>query len=398
MTDAVSRCRRVIVVAVALLAAMQAAGNAHAQAPDAAEVAREVTAAGAVLWDPLDDRPLWSRDAEAPRRMASTTKIMTALLALEAGTIDDVVTVSATADAADAEAGAATLDLRADEQIPMRSLLSGLLMRSGNDAAAAVAEHVAGSQSAFVDLMNDRARQLGLAETHFRDVSGLTDSAEHHASPADLARLAEVAMRRPAFAAMAGRFRAHVPGLGRLTSRNLLLDSYPGATGVKTGYTALAGLCLVASATRDGRTLYTAVLGSDDHFADTAALLNHGFDAFDVVSAADVEPGVYRTAGGAVDLRIVDTTKRTVPVDGTVRVRAWLAPNPPARIDRGTPLGRAELVVDGDIVDTARIEAGAALEGDDQVLPATAVGNAVEDAVRSFVRSSPRRSRVRPGG
>jgi D-alanyl-D-alanine carboxypeptidase (penicillin-binding protein 5/6) len=373
--------------------------GAAAQTADAAAVGDRVTAAGAVLWDPLDGRVLWGRAPDAARRMASTTKIMTALLAVEAGTIDDTVTVTATAAAADSEPGAATLNLQAGQRVGMRGLLRALMMRSGNDAAAAVAEHVAGSQQAFVAAMNRRARGLGLDDTHFLDATGLSDDPRHHASPADLARLAEIAMDRPAFADLVGTYQADVPGFGRLTSRNLLLDSYDGATGVKTGYTALAGLCLVASATRDGRTLYTAVLDSDDSFADTTVMLDHGFDAYTVAAAADVDAGVYRTSRGDVALQVADSAPRTVPADATVRVRSWLDPYPPARVVAGTRLGRAELVVDGRVVDTAGLEAATELAGGPQdEPPAAVVGAAVEDAVRAYVRASPRRVRVTTSG
>jgi D-alanyl-D-alanine carboxypeptidase (penicillin-binding protein 5/6) len=387
----------VAVLLASLLVLLGRPATAVAQERRTDPPAERVTAAGAVLWDPLDGRVLWERAGDAPRRMASTTKIMTALLALEAGTIDDVVTVSSTADAADAEPGAATLQLRTGQRIAMRSLLTGLMMRSGNDAAAAVAEHVAGSQAAFVDRMNERAGELGLDDTSFVDTSGLSDSAEHHASPVDLARLAQHAMGNAVFADLVDDFRADVPGLGTLTSRNTLLDTYRGATGVKTGYTSMAGLCLVASATRDGRTLYTAVLGSDDNFADTAVLLDHGFDAFAVASADDAALGLYRTAGGAVDLRIVDIAAHTVPVDATVRVRSWLTPVAPTRIAPGTRLGRAELVVDGEVVDTAGIQAATAQDDEEvtgDTTAAGAAGAAVEDTLRAFVRSRPRRARV----
>lgn len=388
-----------MLVVVLVAATLVVPGAAHGQQRDGPRARPEgITAEGAVLWDPLDGRVLWGREPRRSRRMASTTKIMTALLALEAGTIDDVVTVSRTAAAADSEPGAATLGLRAGQRVRMRALLTALMMRSGNDAAAAVAEHVAGSEQAFVAAMNARARRLGLRRTRFLDATGLSDSNAHHASPVDLSRLAETAMAHPAFPDLVGVFRADVPGFGTLTSRNLLLDTYPGATGVKTGYTSLAGLCLVASARRDGRTLFATVLDSDDNFGDTAALLDHGFEAFTVASAEDADRGVYRTSTGEVALRIVDATPRTVPVGGTVGVRTWLRPTAPGQVAPGTRLGRAELVVDGEVIDTASIEAREPLARSAAVSPAAAAGNAIEDTVRAFVRSAPRRQTLAVDG
>lgn len=357
-----------------------------------------VSATGAVVWDPAEDRVLWGREEDVARPMASTTKMMTALLAVESGALDDTVVVSPRAAAIGRVPGGATLGLDEGQRVPMRELLAGLLLRSGNDAAVAVAEHVAGSEAAFVAAMNARARELGLDDTSFVDASGLTDSPAHHASPRDLARLGQIAMRDPEFADLVDDFRVTFPDFGTLTSRNLLLDTYRGATGIKTGYTALAGLCLVASATREGRTLFAVVLGSDDSFADTTALLDHGFDDFTVASAADVDVGPYRTSTGDVPTRLVDARSRTVPVDGTVRVRSMLVPEAGGPVQRGTRLGRAELVVAGKVVDTAGIEAVGALPAAEPGTAEASAGDAVEDAIRAFARATPRRVDVPTGG
>lgn len=364
------------------------AGPAAAQ-PVTPAPAADVTAEGAVLWDPIDRRVLWGRDAATPRRMASTTKIMTTLLALEADAIDDTVTVSPTAAGADDEAGAATLGLRAGEQLPMRSLLTGLMMRSGNDAAVAVAEHVAGSEAAFVELMNERAVQLGLTATRFVNASGLTDSADHSSSPRDLARLGQVAMNDPTFAELAGTEQATDPRFGPMVNRNLLLSSYDGATGIKTGYTALAGLCLVASASRDGRALYAVVLDSDDSFSDTSAMLDLGYDRFTVVSIASVTPERYRTADGSVDLRLDGTDLRTVPADATPVVRTTLVPNVDRGIAEGTVVGEVELTIDDQVVRSADLVAAEALPVRSDPQPATTIGRAVQDAARALARSTP---------
>jgi D-alanyl-D-alanine carboxypeptidase (penicillin-binding protein 5/6) len=361
---------------------------------DQEALGRRVSASGAVLWDPLDGRVLWGREARVPRRIASTTKIMTTLLAIEAGTLNDTVTVSATAAAADSQPGAASLGLRAGGKITMRDLLTGLMLRSGNDAAVAVAEHVAGSEAAFVDDMNAEARRLGLDATNFINASGLTDSPEHHASPRDLAVLAHAAMTDERFADIAGTFRASIAGLGTLESRNLLLSTYDGATGVKTGYTALAGQCLVASARRDGRELYAVVLDSTDNFADAAALLDLGYDAFTVVSAAGAVAEVYRTAWGPIELEVANTPARTVKEDATVRTRTVLVPTPPPQTTAGTVLGRTDLVVDGRVRARSPLRAMGPVPDESAVTPATAAGAAIQEAIRAFVRTTPQRRPV----
>ena len=384
---------RAVAAVVTLVLVLLVAGSrpAHAMPIDEGAVEWEVSAAGAVLWDPLDQRVLWERQAGEPRRIASLTKIMTALLALEAGAIDDTVTVSATANAADDRPGAATLGLRTGERMPMRSLLAGLLLRSGNDAAVAIAEHVAGTEEAFVAHMNARAGELDLGATRFVNASGLTNDADQRASPLDLIRLTQRAMRFDVFAELVGTATLDDERLGRLHSRNLLLDSYEGATGVKTGYTALAGRCLVATARRHGRTLYAVVLNSADSFADTAALLDYGFDAFTIVNLAAHGPDVYRMADGVVELQAPDAPAHTVAVDARVDVRVRLNPTPPADVAKGTMLGTMELISDGRRIDAAPIVARTALDREDPVTPDAAAGGAIEDAVRAFVRATPQR-------
>ena len=358
---------------------------------------REVSASGAVLWDPIEQRALWGRDADVPRPMASTTKIMTAWLAISEDTYDDTVTVSATAASADDEAGAASLGLRADERIAMDDLLVGLMLRSGNDAAVAVAEHVAGSEAAFVDRMNAAAEDLGLEDTNFINASGLTNSPAHHASPRDLAVLAAAAMADRRFAEIVGVKRATLPGLGTLETRNLLLNRYDGATGVKTGYMSAAGLCLVASATRDGRDLFAVVLDSDDTFAETAELLDQGFDGFTVVSASSAVPAVYRTADGVVELRAQPAEQRTVARDSRVRIRTSLVPMPPADTAEGTVLGEAQLVVDGQVRQRSSLRASGPLPSSEDRSSAEAAGGALQDAIRAFVRTAPQRRPVPEG-
>jgi D-alanyl-D-alanine carboxypeptidase (penicillin-binding protein 5/6) len=261
-----------------------------------------------------------------------------------------------------------------------------------------VAEHVAGSEAAFVERMNAQARALGMTDTNFINASGLTNSSRHHASPRDLAVLAHEAMSDDDFAAIAGTVRADIPGLGSLHTRNLLLRRYEGATGVKTGYMASAGLCLVASATRDGRDLYAVVLDSDDSFGDTAAVLDLGYDAFTVVAVDGAVPAVYRTAWGVVDLQRPDAAPHTVAVADDVRVRTSLVPVPPGNTTSGTVLGRAELLVDGEVVDRSPLRAAGPLPGAPAATPSTAAGAAVQEAIRAFVRVRPQRRPVPEGG
>lgn len=346
-----------------------------------------VTAEGAVVWDPADEAMLYGKAETTGRPMASTTKIMTVLLALEKADIDELVTVSPEA----AGRGGASLGLRAGQELPLGSVLAGLMLRSGNDGAAAVAEHVAGGVEAFVALMNARADELSLSDTHFEDVSGLTNDPAHRASPLDLARLAEVAMAHPEFAAWAGAATLRVPGLGTMTNRNELLGNYPGATGVKTGFTSLAGQTLVASAARHGRTLYAVVLGSDDRASDASALLDHGFEDFGRPApvAAGQRIGSYRWADTSTPVMAEEELAVTVPTESTVVWRTELDPVRTRPLPRGTVVGRAILMVDGSVADTTRLTTAGHVARQDTVSSGALAGAAVHNTLRAVGRAVP---------
>lgn len=369
---------------VALLG-VPAAGPAAAAPP-------EVTAEGAVLWDPLDDRVLWGKNEDRPLRPASTTKIMTVLLALEAGTIDDTVRVSTGASDVGRRPGAATLNLDPGETVPMRSLMQGLLLRSGNDAAVAVAEHVSGSEQAFVEEMNARAREIGMTDTNFINSTGLTDDLDHRTSALDLARLADVALRNDDFAAWAGAATLSVPSLGTLANRNELIGRYEGANGVKTGYTALAGLCLVSSAERKDRLLIAVVLNSDDSttqgsFNDATRVLDHGFDDFRLARPlrSRQPAATYRWHNEKVPVLARQSLSRTLPASRGAQLRISLTPSADRPLEAGATMGVAELAVGERVVDRTDLVAAKAVPA-----PATgdaapvAAGAAVEETMRAF--------------
>lgn len=384
MSTSSTAARAITVLVAALLVLLWAAA-----APDAAAqaAAPEVSARGAVLHDPGEDQVLYGKDEAAPRLIASTTKVMTALLALEAGTVDDTVTVSPAAAAADDAAGVATLNLFAGQQIPMRSLLAGLIIRSGNDAARAVAEHVAGGEEAFVARMNERAAQLGLTQTSFVDPHGLTQDPGNRASPLDLARLAAAAMQNPDFAAWAGSPALSVPELPPLPNRNELIGTYDGATGVKTGFLAAAGMCLIATATRGDRSLTAVVLGSDGSFRDAAVLLDHGFADYRRVAPALPERPTtrYRWAGAAVEVAPARPLDATLPLGTPATWRTDLAPVTPLPAAAGTVVGQAELRVAGEVVDVVDLQ----LVSDATAVSEPTAGGAVQDALRAFARLEP---------
>lgn len=240
-----------------------------------------ITAHAAIVIENTTGTVLYAKNPHQTRAPASTTKILTALLALERGGLDEIVTVSRYA----AGTRGSSARLYTGQRIRMIDLLHGLLLNSGNDAAVAVAEHISGSEDAFVRLMNERAMELGALNTRFQNPHGL-DKPGHFSTAYDLAQLARLALLYPTFAEIVAKQTYSYDG-GAFTNTNKLLWSYEGLEGIKTGTTGQAGYCLVATATQDGMQLITVVLGSTDRWSDTRKLLDYGFGNFHVVTLAD---------------------------------------------------------------------------------------------------------------
>jgi D-alanyl-D-alanine carboxypeptidase (penicillin-binding protein 5/6) len=243
--------------------------------------APSITAGSWILYDESTGTVIAELNADQERAMASVTKIMTGLLAIERSAPGDMVTVSQRA----ADTGEKEIELVQGETVRMDALFKALMIHSANDAATAIAEHISGSVEAFVDLMNQRAAELGLTHTSFANPHGL-DAPGHYTTARDLLALGRVAMELPEFSEVVKAKTLVFPPAPDGTSRsgsstNLLLWSYPGSLGLKTGFTAQALLTYVAAAERDGRRLYAVLLGSDGdraHFSDATALFDYGFE------------------------------------------------------------------------------------------------------------------------
>ncbi len=233
-----------------------------------------VTASSALVVDLRTGEALFEKASTEARPPASTVKLMTALVVIDQVPLDDEVVVSR---AAAATAGS-RMGLTAGDRLTVLELLYGLLIPSGNDAAVALAEHVAGTEADFVDMMNARARAMGLNSTSYANVHGL-DAAGQLTSAADLAVLARAALQNESIAKIVALGSATVAG-HQLQNTNELLGSYDGADGVKTGTTDEAGECLVASVTRDDRTTILAELGSQERYKDARKLLDYAAAAF----------------------------------------------------------------------------------------------------------------------
>jgi len=238
------------------------------------------TAKSALLADAETGEILWQRNPDLRCYPASLTKIMTAILVLERGNLEDWVTVPKDA----AFTGESSMALKEGERVQLKDLLKAILVRSANDACVAAAIHLAGSVEKFVEWMNEKAKELGMTNTHFVNPHGLHHP-QHFTTARDLLTLTRYALQIPTFQSIVSQREIVIAptnksALRRYRNRNKLLELYPGCDGVKTGYTIPAGKCLVASATRNGWQLIAIVLGSQDHFADCATLLDYGFNNF----------------------------------------------------------------------------------------------------------------------
>ena len=236
-----------------------------------------ISAQYAVLLDEASGEILWGRNAHGRVAPASLTKVVTSLVALDRTRPTDRVTVRVNSrDAYFWES--TTMGLTAGQNLSMETLLFGLMLPSGNDAALAIAQHVAGSEPAFAELMNAKAARLGLANSRFVNAHGL-DAEGHYSSPYDLAMFSRVGMRDPLFVRLAGTKQYAAEGF-TLNNLNRLLAMYSKADGTKVGYTDAAGRAIVASATENGHRVYVALIRSYNPTAEAQALLEWAFRGF----------------------------------------------------------------------------------------------------------------------
>lgn len=272
---------------------------------------------GAVLLDWKTGELIWGHNPHRRLHPASTTKILTALLAVERGQMESLVKVSRRA----ARTGGSSMYIREGEVYSLHDLLHGLLLRSGNDAAVAIAEHIGGSVEEFAKLMNARAKEAGAKNSHFVNPHGLTHD-RHLSTAYDLAAITREALKNPMIASIVSQPAKELTfeELDRramLYNTNKLLTWLPGADGVKTGTTGAAGACLIASATRDEQKLITVVLNASNRWQDSARLLEWGFRNWQVAKLG--------RAGEVVRWVRVENGKREfVPVRLTQDVAAVL--------------------------------------------------------------------------
>ncbi len=316
-----------------------------------------------VLMERSTGEVLLEHNAHERLRPASVTKVMTLLLIMEAlddGRIgwDDMVQTSAAA----AAKGGSQIYLEENEQLPLEEMLKSIVVSSANDCACAMAEHIAGSEAAFVEMMNARAEQLGMTDTHFVNCTGLDDepeAAEHLTTAYDIALMSRELLGHEAIKKYTTIWMDTVrDGQFGLSNTNKLVRFYDGTTGLKTGYTSAAGHCLSASAERNGMELIAVVLhcaSSTDRFESAKALLNYGFSNYALVTPEPGElPAVPVTLGTSMEITPVLADETPILIDKAlaagVETRVCVDKSVTAPVEAGQTLGTLTITSGGQTI------------------------------------------------
>ena len=276
-----------------------------------------ISAQSAILIEASTGRVIYSKNADKKNYPASTTKIITLIVALENGNIEDTVTVSQKA----AFTEGSSLGLDVDEKLPMIDLLYGIMLISGNDASEAVAEHIGGSSEKFTELMNQKAKSIGVQNTHFVNPHGLHND-DHYTTAYDLARITAYSYKNPLFTHIISTIKRDMPyrpkeGDREIYNKNNLLYYYTGANGVKTGYTDTAGHCLVAGAKQNNLQLISVVFNSETVWKDSEALLSYGFQEikpYQIFKKEDPIDQITVLLGSSSSVKVSTTKDIIIPI------------------------------------------------------------------------------------
>ena len=329
--------------------------------------ALSLSAQSAVLIDARDGRVLYEKDADTPRPMASTTKIMTAVVALESCDVNEIIEI---ADEAVGVEGS-SIYLQKGERMTLLELLYALLLQSANDAAVAIAVGVGGSVGNFADMMNEKAMSLGLTSTHFENPNGL-DADGHVTTAHELALLTAYALKNPTFAEIVATYKRKISGpdgtVRLVVNHNKLLNMYDGCVGVKTGFTKKSGRCLVSAACRESLTLVSVTLSAPDDWRDHTAMLNYGYENYCCEILCD-EGGFIETlpvVGGAQDSLLCvncDYVAATLPRDhGEITVDVQLPQMIYAPVSAGDIVGHVTYKCEGKVIGETDVKAAYNIE------------------------------------
>lgn len=330
---------------------------------------RAESAASYCVIDVVTGRVLYEKDAYTKRGMASTTKIMTALVALERANPNDIATVSNNASRTEGS----SLYLKAGEKMTISDLVYGLMLNSGNDAAVVLAEHIGGDVETFAGMMNDMAREIGADSTHFKNPNGLHDD-DHYTTAYDLALITRRAMQNKTFREIAATKKYTVETVDTkrkiyLSNHNKLLNSLEGCDGVKTGFTKKTGRCLVSSVTRDGWQAICVTLNAGDDWNDHTSLMNKAFSEYQnrrviakgqFIKTVPVTGGNPDCVGAVTDTDISIPAKENETFDFEVLYHIDDALSAP--VTQGQSLGSVELILNGKTFATAGLVSDRSVE------------------------------------
>lgn len=319
----------------------------------------KIYAKSALVMEGDTGRVLWEKNGYEKLPMASTTKIMTAIIVLENGNLDDVVTISKNAP----KAPRVKMYLKEGEQYTVRDLLYALMLKSYNDVAVAIAEHVGGDVETFCKMMTDKAKEIGAENTSYKTPNGL-DADGHYTTAYDLALITRYALRNPQFneiiqtpqwtlKELSGSGKTHTA-----TNANSFLNSYPGACGVKTGFTGLAGYCFVGAANKEGMTLISVALASgwppqkNYRWSDTKTLLDYGFAAYsfqDILKPEKIgQISIYRGIKPNTTVYFEDELRLPLRKEDEIKKEIHIPKEIPAPVKNGDVVGQLDVFLNGE--------------------------------------------------
>ncbi|MBS5317377.1 MAG: D-alanyl-D-alanine carboxypeptidase [Clostridiales bacterium] len=340
----------------------------------ASEVPGTIYSKGSVLIEKESKRVLYEKNAHEKMAMASTTKIMTCIVAIESGKLDEIVTVSGKA----ARAPKVKLNLKTGEKQKLGDLLYSLMLESHNDTAVAIAEHVGGSVEEFCAMMTEKAKVIGAENTCFETPNGL-DGQAHYSTPYDMALIAAYALDNPEFVKIINTPQIEIPTTQvegskkhTLINKNRFLSQYEGAEGVKTGYTSKAGHCFVGAVKKEDMELIGVALGAgwdskgkSRKYTDVIKLMNYGYNnykKYKVLDKGEEKGSVKVTNGKAEDVTLyVDETvilPLTEHEKETIELKKTVTDELQAPIDENQVVGKVEVICDGKVLKKVDLLAG----------------------------------------
>lgn len=329
----------------------------------------ENSAKATVLMEVETKRVLYEKEPHKKMPMASTTKIMTAILALENSHLSDIVTISSKASGVEGS----SLYLAAGEKLTMEQLLYGLMLRSGNDAATAIAEHIGKSIEGFADMMNKKAQEIGAMNTNFMNPHGLHHE-NHYTTAYDLALISAYAMKNPTFRKITSTKYYKIPWEGQdwdrvVMNKNALLWDYEGANGIKTGYTMASRRCLASAALRNDMQLVAVVLDCQPWFDDSTAILDYGFSNYEMkklFSAGDVVGNIDVKDGFDKEVKLVLKDDISIPLAekemDNLNINLEQPDNLKAPVMAGTKVGSIDISLGDDLKISKNIYAASSVQ------------------------------------